>query len=75
MVALQGCSKEIGLELTILRPFPNSLDELCSKSAHFMNTYNLANHVAIVNAIEIQGLDDITNFDRGHCLLQNNLWV
>jgi hypothetical protein len=69
-ISLQRSREIIGFEFPVLGTFPDTADKLGTESAiSTENTHNLANHVAIVDAIEIQALDDITNlgFHGFHC--------
>jgi hypothetical protein len=61
LLALKGSGKEVGLEFSILDTLPNPLDKLGTESAvTFVNSHDLTDHVAIVNTIEVQALNNIT---------------
>jgi hypothetical protein len=61
MFTLTGCREIIGLDFAIKFTLPNTFDEFCAEETVGLYCDNLTNHVAVINANEIQRLYNITN--------------
>jgi hypothetical protein len=58
-LSLLGSGEVVGSKLPIFGTLPNPLDEFRAEETIVLNANNLANHVAVVDAIEVQALNNV----------------